>query len=130
MRVHHIGYAVHSIEKAFAELSALGFESLGEPVDDASRNVRILMLANGPCRVELVAPLDTERTSPVDGILARRGPGPYHICYEDANLPGAVDRLKGLGFSLIQPPSYAPALDSDVLFLFHRELGVVELVQE
>lgn len=130
MKVHHIGYAVNSIEKALAELSALGFESSGEPVDDASRNVRILLLANGPHRVELVAPLDPERTSPVDGILAKRGPGPYHICYEDSDLPGAVDRPKGLGFSLIQAPSYAPALDSDVAFLFHRELGLVELVQE
>ncbi len=129
MNVHHVGYAVSSVSKAFEEMKSLGFAAISDVVDDEERNVRILLLANGSYRVELVAPLDPGKSSPVDGVLAKKAPGPYHFCYEVENLAIAIQDLKEKGFSLFQSPSPARALDSEVAFLFHRELGIIELVQ-
>ena len=46
LRIHHIGYAVSSIEKSIQKFEVLGYEAIGEVVDDVSRKVRIVFLEN------------------------------------------------------------------------------------
>lgn len=94
MKIDHIGYAVRSVEEAAESMKALGFDVAGSAFDDEKRNVRILFVCSGPYRVELIAPLDSSRPSPVDGILAKKSPGPYHFCYEVESLKSGIEKVK------------------------------------
>lgn len=68
MSIHHIGYAVADIEKAYKVFLLMGYEKheTREIVDDYERNVKILMLRNGPVLVELISFLDRGKKSPID----------------------------------------------------------------
>lgn len=129
MDIDHIGYAVRSVDEAAEKMKFLGFGILGPAFDDEKRNVRILFVSNGPYRVELIAPLDPNIPSPVDNILKKGSPGPYHFCYGVDCLKSAVQTLKEQGLLVIEPPSWAEALDTNVAFLFDRSLGVIELAE-
>ena len=120
---------MRSLEKAVESMKALGFDVVGSVFDDVKRNVRILFVCNGPYRVELIAPLDLSRPSPVDGILRKKSAGPYHLCYQVECLIKSIDKLQIGGAIIIEPPSWAGALESNVSFLFDRTLGVIELVE-
>lgn len=81
MKIHHIGYAVKNIEKARKSFKKLGFSEKGEMTFDRERNVKILFMENEVYRIELVAPADRERQSPVDHYLKRQGGGHSLIIY-------------------------------------------------
>jgi len=129
MNIDHIGYAVRSVDEAAEKMESLGFSVVGSAFDDEKRNVRILFVSNGPYRVELIAPLDPNIPSPVDNILKKGPPGPYHFCYSVDSLKSAVQTLKEQGLVVIESPTWAGALDTDVAFLFDRSLGVIELAE-
>lgn len=130
MNIDHIGYAVRSVDEAAEKMEFLGFSVVGSVFDDEKRNVRILFMNNGAYRVELIAPLDPSKPSPVDNLLKKKGsPGPYHFCYGVDCLKSAVQTLKDQGLVVIEPPTWAGALDTDVAFLFDRSLGVIELAE-
>ncbi|MDR3075798.1 MAG: VOC family protein [Synergistaceae bacterium] len=131
MNFEHVGWAVNSIEGAESALNALEFERCGNITEDASRRVRILLMQNrNGTIVELVAPLG-EGKNPVSNFLAKNGPSPYHCCFS-ANKYDAeqtISRLKQAGFKMLIPPSPAPALkDDEVVFLYSKDVGIVELV--
>lgn len=69
MKIHHIGYAVKSIEKSRKDFQALGYREEGNLVFDQKRNVAILFLTNGSVRVELVEAGNPAEPSPVDNWL-------------------------------------------------------------
>ncbi len=128
MKIHHLGYAVASIEKALPSFEALGFQSEGDVVDDEGRDIRILFVKNGPLRMELVAPLRSG--SPVDAVLKRNGAMPYHVCYEVADMNGAVDALVKSGYKVVCKAAPAPAINGrNVVFLFSLQAGLVELLE-
>jgi methylmalonyl-CoA/ethylmalonyl-CoA epimerase len=140
MSIHHIGYAVKDIEKAYDIFSLLGYKKLygtvGGGVADYDRNVRILMLENESVRVELVSFLDHNKSSPIDFLFKSKfsfpGNGiPYHICYNVNDIVDTICFLKTKKFLVIQPPCRAVALDNKtVAFLFHKDIGIIELYEE
>lgn len=133
MKIHHIGYAVKDLKVAAVVFEQLGFTP-GEIVRDSGRNIRICFMSNSEqappegC-VELIAP--DGPSNPVDGILKKAGPGPYHICYETSDMNTAISMLtKNRLFTLIQPPASAPAINGSlVAFLWNRTVGLIELVE-
>lgn len=135
MSVHHIGYAVADIEKASKIFASLGYVIESPCVNDSNRNVKILLLRNDKTLVELIAILDVEKESPIDFIFKKEfsfpGKGiPYHICYSVDDIDQTIARLKKENFGVIQPRLKAPALDdNDVAFLYHRDIGIIELLQ-
>lgn len=131
MRIHHIGYAVPSIADAEKRMLELGFSARANPVEDKQRNIMVLFMEHAAYCVELIAPLDPAASSPVDGILSKKMPGPYHICYEVESLDDAIMRLKQQGWLVIAPPLPACALmNTNVVFLFEKTLGIIELVEK
>jgi hypothetical protein len=72
--IHHIGYAVADIEKAYKVFLLMGYKKyeMQDIVDDYERNVRILMLKNGFILVELISFLDRNKKSPVDFWLGKK----------------------------------------------------------
>lgn len=127
MKVHHIGYAVKNLEQSIGVFEALGY-TVGEITADAGRNIRIVFLQNGSECVELVAP-DGDET-PVDSVLKSVGPTPYHICYEVPNLEEALNELQKSRWIVTKQPEPAPAIGgASVAFLYHRRVGMIELVE-
>lgn len=138
MRIHHIGYAVSSLPDSIESFTQIGY-ILENKTTDTARHVEIALMRNGHLLVELVcpasgegnrSPADTVNRSPVDAILEKNGPMPYHICYAVGNLAQMIQTLKESGWTLIIKPAPAPALqDALVAFLYHKTQGVIELVE-
>ncbi len=124
----HIGYAVNNIREAQKAFASVG-QYFGEPVADEFRHVEICF-NNGPDRaIELIAPLDEK--SPVSDILRKRGNSPYHICFVTDNIEKEIERLCKEGFMPLEKPAPAVAFGGKrVCFLFHRAMGLMELVEE
>ena len=129
MKVHHVGYAVKSIEDARKEFELLGFRCESKAVLDSVRKVRILFMTNDTCRIELIEP--NESGNPIESILKKVGSSPYHICYESEDIESDARLLKEKGFRVISDVSQAPALgNKNVCFLYSKDIGIIELVQE
>ena len=60
MKIHHLGYAVSSIEKSIPVFEILGWKTSGDTTDDVPRKVRIAFLEKEGQLLELVAPLGDE----------------------------------------------------------------------
>jgi methylmalonyl-CoA/ethylmalonyl-CoA epimerase len=128
-KLTHIGWAVNSAEDAAKSLEALGFKKKDREIDDEGRAVRILLMENADGEVvELVAPLGGK--TPVSNFLLRTGPAPYHCCFATSGekIAETLSTLKEAGFKELIKASPAPALENDdVIFLYSKEIGVVEL---
>lgn len=131
MDIHHIGYAVRNIEKARDTFKSLGFIEDGTVVFDEDRNVNILFLKNQSYRIELIAPADMKKVSPVNCYIKSGGGGqPYHVCYETYDLNKKIEQLKKDKFVLAEDAKKAPAIGNRrVAFLYKRAVGLIELVE-
>lgn len=131
LSLDHIGWAVHSIERALPAMKALGFEPAGDVCDDTSRSVRILLLRDQDSNtVELVEPFENAQT-PISNFLAKNGPAPYHCCFavDKKDRDEIMKKLKEAKFSELIKETPAPALGGDgVVFLYSKEVGLVEVV--
>ena len=126
---HHIGIAVHQLDKTAGIYLDAGF-SKTETIIDPIQNVRICFLKkeNTPL-YELIEPLDD--MSPVCNILKKIGVSPYHICYEVPDLNLAIVNLKLVKYIVLQSPVPAKALDNrKISFLFHKDAGLIELLEK
>ena len=129
LKVHHVGYAVPSLEDAKVEFELLGWVPDGDITDDISRKVRIQFLHLGNEVVELVSPLTED--SPVRKILQKGNGTPYHICYEADSLEAIEAELKARRFIVFQKPSPAPAIGNRrVEWFYSRNNGIIEVVEK
>ena len=129
MVIDHIGYAVKNIERAKNSFEELGFH-FDRIIDDTDRNVRIVFGQNSSYRVEIVAPMDRTKESPVDSYLKKTGPAPYHICYCSDNLESDIEVLRSKGFRTVIEPKEAIAFGGKkVVFMISLSLGLIELVE-
>ena len=129
MKIHHIGYAVNNIEDSLNEFKKLGYKCVENKIVDKKRKVIIQFIENGDYSIELVAPLGKE--SPVTNLLKKQGNSPYHICYETDNLEKEIKDLDDDGFVIISDLLKAPAINNKkVIFLYKKEIGLIELVEE
>ena len=128
MKIDHVGYAVRDIEKAKKALGVLGF-SFQETVEDKDRNISIAFgKTDGYC-IELVAPIRGGE-SPVDVLLAKVGPSPYHFCYKSDDIETDIEKLKAARFKVTIPLAPAVAFDNKrVVFLYSLSAGLIELVE-
>ncbi|MDR0560040.1 MAG: VOC family protein [Prevotellaceae bacterium] len=133
---HHIGIAVRNIEQTATLYLTAGF-AMTEPVIDTLRHVRICFLKKTGTvfekekmpLIELVEPIN--ELAPVNKILEKSGVSPYHFCYETEDLYGSVEKLKKQKYLLIQKPDLAIALENrKVCFMFHKDAGLIELLEK
>jgi len=94
----HLGIAVRSIADSQGLYLALGAAVSGiEEV--AQERVRVMMLAVGESRIELLEA--TEPESAVGRFVAKRGEGLHHIALRVSDLAGTVEKLKAQGVRLV-----------------------------
>lgn len=119
-----------NIDKARKRFEALGY--VFEPaVRDDARGILIAFGGLDGYRIELVAPAEAGKASPVDGVLERSGSIPYHICYRSQELETDVEMLRKEGFKVTVPASAAAAFEGRrVVFMYSLAVGLIELVEE
>jgi methylmalonyl-CoA/ethylmalonyl-CoA epimerase len=129
MRFHHIGVACKDIEKAVAQYEKGGYVK-SDVVFDPIQNINICFLTStlNPT-IELLSPVNEK--SPVVQILKKNGTIPYHVCYSVPNIEVAVKELVSQRYMQVSPINPACALhDKCVCFMFHKDVGLIELLQE
>ena len=132
MKLHHVGCLVKSMDQAVNLLTGGGtlkYSIVSGPVFDPYRKINICFLENNGTVVELIESASPD--SSVAGLLKRYGAAPYHICYEVSDIEQAVEELRAKRFVVSSAPMQAPALDGKrVAFLFHAQIGLIELLEE
>ena len=129
MKFHHIGMAVKSIDATAAMYEDGGYR-MSDIIFDPIQNVNICwMTKDGAPIVELLSPVD--ETSPVCKTLEKNGVTPYHCCYVVENLEETVKELRQQKYILTSKPAEAVAFcGSRVCFLYNKNVGLIELVEE
>ncbi|HEY3121113.1 MAG TPA: VOC family protein [Vicinamibacteria bacterium] len=124
-----MGFAVRSIARASPPFLGLGFSEMPGLPDAVEPDLHIrLRFLRSPCSkvvVELVEGLD--RASPVERLLQKSGPSPYHLCFRVDDLASAAAHLKTLGYRALTGPIAASSFR--VQFFHHAETGLIELAQ-
>ena len=116
------------LEKARDSFLSLGFKAAGGAVYDERRDIDILFMEKDGYQVELVSPRSD--ASVVAGLIKTYKNAPYHLCYEAADFPAELAGLEKSGFTRIDAPTPAPALDGRrVCFLMSPCIGLVELLE-
>ena len=128
LKVHHIGYLVKHIDKALSEFERLGYTAVSQVVFDSIRKIHICFIEKDGYRIELVSPADS--SSVVAGLIKKYKNSPYHLCYETPDLDASLAALAREGFTAIDMPTPAPALQNRrVVFLMNPFLGMIELLE-
>jgi LAO/AO transport system kinase len=94
----HLGIAVRSLADSQGLYAALGVVVSGVE-EVAQERVRVMMLAVGQSRIELLEA--TEAESAVGRFIAKRGEGLHHIALRVSDLGAAVEKLKAQGVRLV-----------------------------
>lgn len=121
--IDHIGIAVKSIEESmrfYREGLAIG-EPHREEVP--SQKVRTASFRLGDSALELLEP--TDPGSPIAGFIEKKGPGIHHVALRVDKIEAALDRLRGLGFRLIDEKPRTGAGGKRIAFLHPSAAGGV-----
>jgi methylmalonyl-CoA/ethylmalonyl-CoA epimerase len=126
----HVGMLVHDLAEARAALAHLGYARASELFVDERQGIHIQFVWGDDARprLELVQPARDD--SVVSALLVKSGATPYHLCFRAPVLEPAVEALDEEGYRLLREPAAAPAFGgARFCFLYHRQLGLVELVE-
>ena len=115
MRIHHLGIAVESLEKAVPVFELL----LGQPPDSTEevedQKVRVAVFRLGESRIELLEASSPD--SPIARFIGKRGPGIHHLTFAVENLQGKLDDLHEHGLRLIDRNLRTGAGGESIAFL-------------
>lgn len=130
MRIHHLGIAVESLEKAVPVFELL----LGHPADSKEevedQKVRVAVFNVGESRIELL-----EAVSPDSAIalfIAKRGPGIHHLTLTVDDLQDTLGNLEKRGLRLIDRNPRLGAGGESIAFLHPSSTAsvLIELLEE
>lgn len=128
MKINHVGYLVGNIKEGIKSFEQLGYERKSEVIEDLLRRIHICFLERDGYCVELVSPID--ETSVVYQTYKKIQSAPYHICYEVENIESSLQDFKKQGYVQTRPIEEATAFKGrKVVFLYHKHMGLIELVQ-
>jgi len=128
-KIHHLGYAVESVEAAsrFYKVS-FGAEPTG-PETVKEQGIVATMFRVGDSMIELMQP--THPDSPVGRFLAKRGEGFHHVAFQVEDIEAALGELKESGVELVDEVPKLGAGGTRTAFIHPKEaFGVLtELVE-
>lgn len=130
-KVAHIGIAVPDIEEAQRLYARLGYKAEGKATAVANHGVNALMMRNGSLEIELLSPLEKGKPSPIDTYIATKPYKMYHIAYYVSDFEAQIAELQKNRYVMIDEPAESETQQGKrTVFLFHRRLGIIELVEE
>jgi methylmalonyl-CoA/ethylmalonyl-CoA epimerase len=128
-KIHHLGYAVESVEAAsrFYKVS-FGAEPTG-PETVKEQGIVATMFRVGDSMIELMQP--THPDSPVGRFLAKRGEGFHHVAFQVEDIEAALAALNDSGVELVDEEPKLGAGGTRTAFIHPKEaFGVLtELVE-
>lgn len=130
MRVHHLGIAVESLEKAVPEFALL----LGRPPDSTEtvedQKVRVATFHVGEVRIELLEASSPE--SPIARFIRKRGPGIHHLTLSVDDLQQMLGDLDRRGLQLIDSKPRLGAGGEKIAFVHPSSTAsaLIELIEE
>lgn len=130
--VSHIGIAVPDIAKAKGLYEQLGFVSdMEQTVGEQAYGVRVLLMWQGTQRIELLEPLEKGTKSPIDCYIQKKPYQMYHLAYTVSDLDAQVQILEKKKFFMVGEPKASACMEGKrAVFLFQRDMGMIELVEE
>lgn len=129
--VAHIGIAVPDIEEAARQYRLLGFTALTpEIIYEQNHGVQAYMMENNGFVIELLAPLEPGKESPVDSYLTTKPYKIYHIAYYTSDFEAQIKLLQKNKFIMTgEPRESALQKGKHAVFLANRKFGIVELIE-
>jgi methylmalonyl-CoA epimerase len=130
MRIHHLGIAVESLEKAVPVFELL----LGRPPDSQEevedQRVRIAGFQVGESRIELLESISAD--SPIARFISKRGPGIHHLTLTVDNLQSTLNDLDRRGIRLVDRAPRIGAGGESIAFLHPSSTAniLIELLEE
>lgn len=130
MRTEHIGIAVKNLESSIPLFEALLNTPCYKTESVESERVNTAFFASGDVKVELLESADPE------GVIARfiekKGEGMHHIAFEVDDIFSEMERLKSLGFTLLNEKPKDGADNKLICFLHPKNTNgvLIELCQE
>ena len=130
MRIHHLGIAVESLEKAVPVFELL----LGRAPDSREKvedqKVRIAGFQVGETRIELLEA--TSPDSPIARFIGKRGPGIHHLTLTVDNLQTTLNELDRRGIRLVDRTPRIGAGGESIAFLHPSSTAniLIEMLEE
>jgi methylmalonyl-CoA/ethylmalonyl-CoA epimerase len=130
LKVEHIGIAVSSIAKSIPMYEALLNCQCYKTEEVASEAVTTAFFMQGSTKIELLE--STDPTGAIAKFIAKKGEGLHHIAFEVANIYTEMERLKSLGFTLINDTPKQGADNKLICFVHPKSTGgvLIEICQE
>ena len=126
MKISHLGIAVRDLKNAeelYAKLLGLDDTSTAHHEEVADQKVRIASFEVGDARIELTKPTGPDST--IAKFIEKRGEGIHHIAFEVDDVAKELERLKGLGFQLIDEKPRKGSHGMMIAFLHPKSTGGV-----
>jgi methylmalonyl-CoA/ethylmalonyl-CoA epimerase len=127
--IDHVGIAVADLDSAADFYArAFGMAIVHEEVGE-EQGVREAMLAAGPDRIQLLAPL--HENSPIAKFLASSGPGVQQLAFRVKDIEAASDHLRAQGLRVLYDSPKRGTHQALVNFVHPKDCGgvLIELVQ-
>jgi len=129
MHIDHIGIAVKNLEQAIETYSKILNSSCTKTEIVESEKVETAFFQTGESKVELLGP--TDPTSVIQKYIEKKGEGIHHVAFEVEDIEAELERLRGLGFQVLNEKPKKGADNKIVAFIHPKDNhGVlVELCQ-
>lgn len=127
--IDHVGIAVPDLSAAIDfYATSFGMENVHEEMNE-EQGVHEAMLAAGPDRIQLLAPLNEQ--SPIARFLASAGPGIQQVAFRVNDIDAASAHLRAQGLRVLYDKPKRGTADSLVNFVHPKDCGgvLIELVQ-
>ncbi|UCD18497.1 MAG: methylmalonyl-CoA epimerase [Candidatus Zixiibacteriota bacterium] len=131
MKLSHIGIAVPNLDEAIRIFSHLSGEEPEVITEIKDQKVRAAMFPlEGGGAIELLMP--TDRSSPINGFLDKKGQGLHHLAFRVQNLERTLGELKEKGYRLIDETPRIGASGRKIAFVHPKSMSgvLVELEEE
>ncbi|MBI1316203.1 methylmalonyl-CoA epimerase [bacterium] len=123
--VEHLGIAVADLEGSIPLFEALLGTAVYKIETVESEQVRTAFLQCGPNKIELLEATGPE--SPIAKSLEKRGAGIHHVAFAVHDIEAEMNRLKSMGFSLLNEQPKKGADGKLVAFVHPKSAGGVLL---
>ena len=122
-QIDHIGIAVGLLDPAIERYETLlGTNHYGRELV-SSQSVEVAFLDTPTSRIELLAPLNRE--SSVAKFINKRGEGMHHTAFLVPDIQSELDRIKNLGWELINQQPISGAHSKWIVFLHPKSANGV-----
>ncbi len=129
--VSHIGIAVPSIDKARIMYEDLGFKSCSEKAPEPDYGVSTMMMTSGNYTIELLEPLEEGKESPIDRYISSKPFKMYHLAYTVSDFRAQIAELEKMKYVMIGEPRPSQNMKGKMaVFMFNRNMGIIEIVEE